>query len=104
MAAPYPPGGEVCGPVGEDLGRPDTSERRRTGMAEARQSEPAAETSPPSPRRRPRWIRFVVMAALTFAAVLYGVVPSLVSARNDIDLVHSASLLFLAVALLLQVA
>jgi uncharacterized protein (TIRG00374 family) len=44
------------------------------------------------------------MAALTFAAVLYGVVPSLVSARSDIDLVRTASLLFLAGALVLQIA
>jgi uncharacterized protein (TIRG00374 family) len=55
-------------------------------------------------RRRPRWVRVVIMAALTVAAVLYGVLPSLVSARADIDLIHAASLLVLAGALLLQVA
>ncbi len=71
-------------------------------MTEATPGEP--EPGPPAARRRPRWIRFVIMAALTFAAILYGVVPSLVSARNDIDLVHTASLVFLAGALVLQVA
>jgi hypothetical protein len=54
-------------------------------------------------RRRPRWIRFIVLAALTIAAILYGVIPSLVAARSDLDLLHTASLLFLAGAVLLQV-
>lgn len=77
-------------------------------MADAAQEQPAADgaaaSGPPARRRRPRWIRAVVMAALTFAAVLYGVVPSLVSARDDVDLIHTASLVFLAVALVLQIA
>jgi uncharacterized protein (TIRG00374 family) len=55
-------------------------------------------------RRRPRWLRLTVMAALTVAAVTYGVLPSLVAARADIDLVHTASMVFLGAAVLLQVA
>jgi uncharacterized protein (TIRG00374 family) len=67
---------------------------------------PAAVPDPPTakPRaRRPRWIRAIIMLALTVAAILYGVVPSLVSARNDLDLVHTASWWFLAGALVLEV-
>jgi len=64
------------------------------------QEPPAAAPS----RRRPRWIRAIILAALTLAAVLYGVVPSLVSAREDVDLIHTASVVYLAGALVLQVA
>jgi uncharacterized protein (TIRG00374 family) len=54
--------------------------------------------------RRPRWIRAIIMLALTIAAILYGVVPSVVSARDDLDLVHTASVWFLAGALVLEAA
>ncbi len=72
-------------------------------MAEEPQDASADDGTAHSRRRRPRWIRAIIMVALTFAAILYGVVPSLVSARNDIDVLRSASLLFLAGALLLQI-
>jgi uncharacterized protein (TIRG00374 family) len=73
-------------------------------MAEELPETPDPGAPLPVRRRRPRWIRAVIMLALTIAAVLYGVVPSLVSARADIDLIHTASTFFLAGAVVLQVA
>ena len=55
-------------------------------------------------RRRPKWIRAIIMVALTIAAILYGVVPSVVKARDDLDLVHTASVWFLGGALVLEVS
>lgn len=80
------------------------AEAREDGSADDGSAPSEAPAETPRRRRRPRWIRAIIMLALTFAAILYGVVPSLVSARNDIDLIHTASLLFLAGALLLQIA
>ncbi|MGC4112021.1 MAG: YbhN family protein [Nocardioides sp.] len=63
--------------------------------------ETAAE---PLQRRRPRWVRTTVMVVLVLAAVEYGVLPSLVAARHDVDLIRSASLVLLGAALLLEAA
>lgn len=60
--------------------------------------------APRPKRRRPKWIRAIIMLALTVAAILYGVVPSVVKARDDLDLVHTASVWFLAGALVLEVS
>jgi uncharacterized protein (TIRG00374 family) len=67
-------------------------------------SQDATVTGSASPRRRPRWVRSAVMVVLVLAAVEYGVLPSLVAAKHDIDLVRSASVVLLVLALVLEAA
>jgi uncharacterized protein (TIRG00374 family) len=69
-----------------------------------REPQDATATAPSSPRRRPRWVRGTVMVILVLAAFEYGVLPSLVAARHDIDLVRSASVVLLCGAFLLEAA
>jgi uncharacterized protein (TIRG00374 family) len=64
----------------------------------------SAEPRPVAQRRRPRWVRGTIMVILVLAAVEYGVLPSLVAARHDIDLVRSASVVLLLVAVVLEAA
>ncbi|HEX3931121.1 MAG TPA: YbhN family protein [Nocardioides sp.] len=74
-------------------------------MADETAGEPeaamASDRSTPR-RRRPRWVRTTVMVVLVLAAVEYGVLPSLVSARHDVDLVRNASYLLLGAAVVLE--
>jgi uncharacterized protein (TIRG00374 family) len=67
-----------------------------------RESQDATVSSASPPRRRPRWVRGTVMVILVLAAVEYGVLPSLVAARHDIDLVRSASVVLLCGAVALE--
>jgi uncharacterized protein (TIRG00374 family) len=67
-------------------------------MATARASD-----SRPGRRFQVRWVRWAFFAALAVAAVYYGVLPMLVSVREDIDLVASASVWLIVAALLLEV-
>ena len=55
-------------------------------------------------RRHPRWWRLLVFLLLTLAAIEYGVLPSLVAARNDVPRIRGASIVLLVLALLLEVA
>jgi uncharacterized protein (TIRG00374 family) len=75
-------------------------------MADDTDHEPldAAVSASASPRRRPRWVRGTVMVILVLAAFEYGVLPSLVAARHDLDLVRSASVPLLCGALVLEAA
>ncbi len=74
-------------------------------MADHREHESRdATVTDPSSRRRPRWVRGAVMVVLVLAAVEYGVLPSLVAAKHDIDLVRSASFALLTVAVALEAA
>jgi uncharacterized protein (TIRG00374 family) len=56
------------------------------------------------PRRRSRWLRLLVVLALVVAAFVYGVLPSLLSASNDLHLLRDASLWLLALAFALEMA
>lgn len=55
-------------------------------------------------RTRSRWLRLVAALALVVAAFVYGVLPSLVSATNDVHLLGDASVPLLVLAFLLEVA
>ncbi len=55
-------------------------------------------------RTRSRWLRLVAALALVVAAFVYGVLPSLVSARNDVHLLGDADVPLLVLAFLLEVA
>lgn len=50
-----------------------------------------------------RWVRWAFYAALAAAAAYYGVLPMLVSVREDLELVTSASVWVIAAALVLEV-
>ena len=54
-------------------------------------------------RTRSRWLRLVAALALVVAAFVYGVLPSLVSAKNDVHLLGDASVPLLVLAFLLEV-
>jgi uncharacterized protein (TIRG00374 family) len=89
--------------IGPDIEPEDERARMADHLEpESRQATGAAASA--SGRRRPRWVRGVVMLALVLAAVEYGVLPSLVAAKHDIDLVRSASFALLLLALALEAA
>ena len=54
-------------------------------------------------RTRSRWLRLVAALALVVAAFVYGVLPSLVSAKHDVHLLGDASVPLLVLAFLLEV-
>ena len=54
-------------------------------------------------RTRPSWVRVVVATVLLVAAVEYGVLPFLVTARRDLHLVAEVAFWLLVAALLLEV-
>ena len=53
--------------------------------------------------RRPSWLRLPIACALLVAAVVYGVLPFLVTARDDLELVKGVAIPFLVGALVLEV-
>jgi len=53
---------------------------------------------------RPRWLRLLVALALLVAAFVYGVLPSLVTAKNDVHLLREASIWLLGLAFVLEIA
>ncbi len=55
-------------------------------------------------RRRPRWLRVLVALALVVAAFVYGVLPSLLTASDDIHLLRDASFWLLGLAFVLELA
>lgn len=55
-------------------------------------------------RTRPTWLKLLVALALTVAAFVYGVLPSLVAARHDLHLLRSATVWLLVLAFVLEVA
>ena len=60
--------------------------------------------TPARTRARPRWIRLVIALALVVAAFVYGVLPSLVTAKHDVHLLRDASIWLLILAFLFEVA